>query len=162
MRDSYSGPQGAGDRAGRRGTAPAQHASLESCSAGSGPVLAAPRVAAQPGSRRQGQRAGRSAPRLRHRTGRCGRGSTPSLLPENVAYAAQGLDDARGATVLQLLPQVADVYVDHVAGGAKVEAPDGVHDPLAGEHLPGIAHEQLQQVELLGGQGDDATVPLDL
>ena len=69
---------------------------------------------------------------------------------EAVAHAAHGRD----AIVAELLPQVADVHVDHVRARVVVEPPDAAQQLLPAEHLPGMAEERLGERELPCGELD--------
>ena len=121
--------------------------------------------AALAGPRRPGREAGRvrgsSRPGRRARLRRRARpprrargGSGGSRLAERVADAAYRLDQPRLAVRLGLPAQVADVDVERVRGRPEVVAPDTLEDQRALEHLPRVAQEQLEQVELGAGQLD--------
>src|SRR5438105_7368429 len=75
-----------------------------------------------------------------------------SALPKRVAESAHGLDEARLAGPLQLLPQVADVDVDDVAGGVGAGSPDALQELVAAEDAARLAEEVLEQLEFLGGE----------
>src|SRR5438477_6116375 len=77
---------------------------------------------------------------------RRGRGS---FLLQDVPNSAHGLQQAGAAALLELLPQIPDIDVDHVTTRAEIETPHRVQQLLAAEHLTGVAHEVLKQVELL-------------
>src|SRR5919204_2107687 len=73
---------------------------------------------------------------------------TSWFLAQRVTDAAHGLQDARLAVLLELPPQVADVHPERVRGRAEVVAPHALVDLRPRQHLPRVAHEQLEQVEL--------------
>src|SRR5205807_6718872 len=77
-----------------------------------------------------------------------------SFLLQDVPNTAHGLQQTAPSALLELLANIADVDVHHVATRAEIKAPDGVEQLLPAEHLPGIAHEVLEQVEFLGGCRD--------
>src|SRR5256714_8118338 len=83
-----------------------------------------------------------------------GRRPRSSFLLQDVPNTTNRLQQSWPAALLQLLAQVTDVDVHHVAARPEVETPDGVEQLLPAEDLPGIAHEMLEEVELLGGGGD--------
>ena len=90
-------------------------------------------------------------PRPRRRAPAGGEGSR---LAQGVADAADRVDQPRLAARLGLLAQVADVDVERVRAVAEVVAPDAVEDHRAGQHLPRVAEEELEQRELGAGQGE--------
>lgn len=55
---------------------------------------------------------------------------------------------ARLAARLGLAAQIHDVHVEGVGRRLEVEAPDRLEDLLAGQHLPGVGQEHLQEREL--------------
>src|SRR3712207_9189710 len=55
------------------------------------------------------------------------------LRPQDVARAADGVDQAGLAVGFELLAQVADVHLDHLRLAVEIVAPDPLEDPLAGE-----------------------------
>src|SRR5690606_29526223 len=79
------------------------------------------------------------------------------LLAQDVTHAANRVDQAPLALLLQLTPEVAHVDVDDVAA-PRVLGPHLLLDLEAVEHLAGVAGEQLEQLELLGRQLDAAPV----
>src|SRR5262245_18510456 len=58
------------------------------------------------------------------------------------------MDQARVALTLRLAPEIPDVDVERVRRMAEVVAPDTLVDERAGQHLTGVAHEQLEEVRL--------------
>src|ERR1700677_3865232 len=72
---------------------------------------------------------------------------------QDVADAADGVDE-RFAARVYLLAQVADVELDHVGLAAEVVVPHAVKDLRLGEHPPGVAHHEPEQLELGGGEVD--------
>src|SRR3954467_9434655 len=83
-------------------------------------------------------------------------------LPQDVADAADGVDEAGLALGLGLAAQVADVDLEGVAGGREVVAPDVLEDAAAREHAARVRHEQLEQRELGAGEADRALAAADL
>src|SRR5262249_25766817 len=74
---------------------------------------------------------------------------------ELVAHAPHDLDVRWPARVaLDLLAQSANVHRDRALITEEVAVPDGVEQLVAAERLPTVSHEEVQQVELLGGQID--------
>src|SRR5674476_19418 len=101
-----------------------------------------------------------SAKRKRARANTSGlRGSsTARLLPfrgaQDVAGAAQCLDAAGRAGLVELATQAAHVHVHDVGEGVVLLVPGVIEDAIAREHLPGVPHEQFEQAELFGAQRD--------
>src|SRR5580692_1401115 len=89
-------------------------------------------------------------------------GSGRSRVPQHVAHTADGLEAARLAARLELAPEVADIDGQGVRARIEVEAPDPVEQDVPGQHLPGVAQEQLEQVELDPGQGEGPLAPVGL
>src|SRR4051812_44747703 len=78
---------------------------------------------------------------------------------ERIAKAANGADRIpRQTGRLQLAADVVDVDVDHVRGGLEARSPDLLAQLVAREHLPGVAHQVLEQGELGAGQLDRLAV----
>src|SRR5947208_16701998 len=100
--------------------------------------------------------------RVRIEVGRRSRGATSGGQAEAVAHAADRLQVPPAEGQVDLAPQVAHVDVDHVGSAVVGEVPDVVHDVAAAQHLAGLAHEQLQEGELLGRQGDGLAGPVHL
>src|SRR5580693_4304956 len=73
---------------------------------------------------------------------------------QDVADAADGVDQ-RDAARIDLLPQVADVQLDHVGLAAEVVVPHPVEDLGLGQHPPGVAHHEPEQLELGRGELDE-------
>src|SRR6266852_2524435 len=68
---------------------------------------------------------------------------------EAVADPWNGQDVVRPRRLgFDLAPQVADVYVDHPRLDRVLVTPDRIQDLLAAQHLPGVAGEKGQEVEL--------------
>src|SRR3954465_5571334 len=95
-----------------------------------------------------------SGPR-RAQVGTAGKASRWGLA-EDVAHAADGVDQPRFVADLGLAAQVADVDLERVRRGREVEAPDLVEQPAALEHPARVPHECLQQGELGPGEADRA------
>src|SRR5215218_11316617 len=79
------------------------------------------------------------------------------LSAEDVARAADRVEEPRLATGLQLSSQVRDEHLDRVRRGERVVAPHLVEQPLARDHDPLVAHQVLEQLELALRQLDLAT-----
>src|SRR5438132_8942539 len=69
-------------------------------------------------------------------------------IAKDVPDAADRVQHAGLSAGLGLAAQVADVDVQRVRARAEVEAPDAREEKLAGQHLLGVAQEELQQAEL--------------
>src|SRR5579875_3830410 len=67
---------------------------------------------------------------------------------KDVADAAHGVQQPRLLADLGLAAQVAHVHAERVGARAEVIAPHALEDRRAREHLPRVAHEQLEQQEL--------------
>src|SRR6478609_36853 len=81
--------------------------------------------------------------------------------PENVTHTALGVDE-RGAVGIDLAPEVGDVGLDDAGLAAEVVVPDVVEDLQLGEHPVGVEQQVAQQLELGGGQVDDAATAAHL
>src|SRR5207248_1529811 len=68
-------------------------------------------------------------------------------VPQDIADSTDRLDEL-GGDVIQLLSQIADVYLHDVGVAFEVVAPHPLKNGLLAEHLPRVEHEQLQQVVL--------------
>lgn len=78
---------------------------------------------------------------------------------EAVADAADGLDGvADGRVVFELGAQVADVDVDGAGVAVVLVAPDALEQFVAREGAAGVRDEELQELVLLGRQGDGLVV----
>src|SRR5829696_7898779 len=88
--------------------------------------------------------------------------SDVSFLAERVADAAHCLDQTWLAAGFGLAAEVADVDVERVRGEAEVVAPDALEDDRARQHLAGVEHEQLEQVELGARELDAVSASPDL
>ena len=78
---------------------------------------------------------------------------------EAVADAADGLDGvADGGGVFELGAQVADVDVDGAGVAVVLVAPDALEQFVARKGAAGVRDEQLQELVLLGRQGDGLVV----
>mmetsp|Transcript_16163 Transcript_16163/g.30510 ORF Transcript_16163/g.30510 Transcript_16163/m.30510 type:complete len:366 (-) Transcript_16163:133-1230(-) len=97
----------------------------------------------------------------RCRQGRCGRGGPRSASAgsesmtgchrgrEHIARAAHGLDEGRLlAVVLQALAQAADLHVQRAVQGPEVAAAGDLGEAAAVQHLAGVFHQQLEQLEV--------------
>src|SRR3954471_22268811 len=87
--------------------------------------------------------------------------TSASLLPEDVAHAADGVDGRVRTGLLQLAAQVADIDAQRVRGRTEVVAPHALVDQRVREHAAGVAHEQLEQEVLRACQLDDALADCD-
>ena len=54
----------------------------------------------------------------------------------------------------ELLAQLGDVHLDRAGFARRAKAPHGLQQLVAGDDLPRVAREVLQQVELALGEGD--------
>src|SRR5260370_38343653 len=75
-----------------------------------------------------------------------------SLFPQRITIASDRLDQASPSVCLELLAQMTNVHFQHVAVDLGVVSPDAFQDLLPAQYLPGVAHEQHQEIVLLGGQ----------
>src|SRR4249920_1671834 len=64
-------------------------------------------------------------------------------LAQHVSHTADGVNEARLASRLNLSPEVADVDVERVRRPFEVEAPDLREDHRPREHLPRMGEEEL-------------------
>src|SRR5215213_8624431 len=84
------------------------------------------------------------------------------LYAEDVARAADRMEEPGFATGFELSAEVRDEDLDRVGDGEGVVAPDLVEEPLAGDHEALVAHQVLEQLELALGQVDRALAARDL
>src|SRR5919206_716397 len=84
------------------------------------------------------------------------------LYAEDVARAADRMEEARLSTGFELPSQVGDEDLDRVGDRERVVAPDLVEQLLAGDHEPLVAHQVLEQLELALGEVDRAVGPRHL
>src|SRR5258708_3472336 len=105
-------------------------------------------------------RAGAEPARKGPSTGR--RPARSSRSDQAVAHAVDGLDGRATIAGLELLAQVRDVHRDPVGQPIEVVAPHVVGDLLATEDLVRMAHEVLEECELLGCQVDATLATLHL
>src|SRR3954466_15397390 len=84
------------------------------------------------------------------------------LYAEDVARAADRMEEPGFATGFELSAEVRDEDLDRVRDGEGVVAPDLVEQPLGGDHEPFVAHEVLEQLELALGEVDRALAARDL
>src|SRR3954447_8824367 len=103
------------------------------------PVVSTPTIAANP--QRMTSVSSAEPPARRQRMGR-------RLYAEDVARAADRMEEPRLATGFQLPSQVGDEDLDRVGDRERVIAPDLVEQLLARDHQPLVAHEVLEQLEL--------------
>src|SRR5665648_883658 len=73
---------------------------------------------------------------------------------EHVPGAAQRLDTAGRAGLVELATQAAHVHVHDVGERVVLLVPGVIEDAVARKHLPGVPHEQLEEAELLGAERD--------
>src|SRR6266851_4771500 len=74
------------------------------------------------------------------------------LTTKGIANPPNGLDQARPAARLELLPQVPDMNLHNTGVRVGLVPPDAFEELLAGENLARVAHEEEEEVELAGGQ----------
>src|SRR5215207_6637785 len=91
-----------------------------------------PTIAAKP--QRMTSVSAAEPPAIRQRIGR-------RLYAQDVARAADRMEDARLATGLQLPTEIGHEHLDGVRDGEGVVAPDLVEELLPGDHQPLVAHE---------------------
>src|SRR4051794_27267799 len=84
------------------------------------------------------------------------------LYAEDVARAADRMEEPGFATGFELSAQVRDEHLDRVRDGEGVVAPDLVQQPLARDDQPLVAHQVLEQFELALGEVDGALAARDL
>src|SRR4051794_23691145 len=102
-------------------------------------VVSTPTIAAKP--HRITSVSAAEPPARRQRMGR-------RLYAEDVACAADRMEEPRLATGFQLPSQVGDEDLDRVRDREGVVAPDLVEQLLAGDDQPLVAHQVLEQLEL--------------
>src|SRR5271167_4051421 len=83
-----------------------------------------------------------------------------SRLPQHVAHAADRVDQLARARALELAPQVPHIHAHRVRGRPEVIAPHTVVDEAVREHVPGIQHQQLEQLVLGSRQLDEVLADL--
>src|SRR5437763_4412095 len=84
------------------------------------------------------------------------------LYAEDVARAADRMEEPRLATGFELPSQVGDEDLDRVGDREGVVAPHLVEQLLPGDHQPLVAHQVLEQLELALGELDPALPAGDL
>src|SRR5215208_7778880 len=84
------------------------------------------------------------------------------LYAEDVACAADRMEEPRLATGFELPSQVGDEDLDRVRDREGVIAPDLVEQLLARDHEPLVAHQVLEQLELPLCEVDRALAARDL
>src|SRR5262249_15627286 len=82
-------------------------------------------------------------------------------VTQAVSGAAHRVDELAIEVAVHLRAQAADVGLDHARARVEVKLPDILEQHGAGHHLPGVAHQVLEQLELLLLQLDAATRPRD-
>src|SRR5918996_4353685 len=68
--------------------------------------------------------------------------------PQDEPHAAHRVQDARLAARLELAPHVPDEEVGHICLRVEVVAPHLLVEPLTSDHLAGMAHEDLEELQL--------------
>src|SRR4051794_33062163 len=111
------------------------------------PVVSTPTITAKP--HRMTSVSTAEPPASRQRIG-------TRLYAEDVARAADRMEEAGLATGFQLPSQVGDEDLDRVRDRERVVPPDLVEQLLARDHQPLVAHEVLEQLELPLRQVDPA------
>src|SRR5262245_14029544 len=81
-----------------------------------------------------------------------------SALAERVPDAANRVNEPWRAFLLRLAAEVSDVDVERVRGRAEVVTPHALEDDRAGQHLTGVAQEELEEREL-GAREIDRPLP---
>src|SRR5256885_17091178 len=103
------------------------------------PVVSTPTIAANP--QRMTSVSSAEPPARRQRIGR-------RLYAEDVARAADRMEEPRLATGFELPSQVGHEDLDRVRDREGVIAPDLVEQLLPRDHEPLVAHQVLEQLEL--------------
>src|SRR3954466_3982868 len=80
----------------------------------------------------------------------------PRLSAENVARAADRVEESWLATGFELPAEIGHEHLDGVGHRERVVPPDLVEQALAGDDDPLVAHQVLQELELALGQVDRA------
>src|SRR3954463_9207934 len=117
------------------------------------PVVSTPTIAANP--QRMTSVSSAEPPASRQRMGR-------RLYAEDVARAADRMEEPRLATGFPLPSQVGDEDLDRVGDRERVVAPHLVEQLLARDDQALVAHEVLEQLELALGQLDPPLAALHL
>src|SRR5487761_1116709 len=78
----------------------------------------------------------------------------PLRCPNGIASSSHRLDQRVLKFPFQFVAQAVDVYLDDVGGAFPVGVPKVFAEHLAGDHLPGVPHQQLEQAELGGSEID--------
>src|SRR5690625_816783 len=73
-------------------------------------------------------------------------------LAQHVTHPAHRVDQAVLSLPLRLPSEVADVHLEGVARGREVVPPHLREDVAAGQHPPGMMHEQLEKGERGAGE----------
>src|SRR3954471_23887601 len=102
-------------------------------------VVSTPTIAAKP--QRMTSVSAAEPPARRQRIGR-------RLYAEDVARAADRMEESRLATGFELSSQIGDEHLDRVGDRERVVAPDLVEQLLARDHEALVAHQVLEQLEL--------------
>src|SRR3954451_16591747 len=84
------------------------------------------------------------------------------LYAEDVARAADRMEESRLATGFELPSQIGDEHLDRVRDRERVVSPDLVEQLLPRDHEPLVAHQVLEQLELALRQLDLAVAAADL
>src|SRR5215210_1173851 len=84
------------------------------------------------------------------------------LYAEDVARAADRMEEPGFATGFELSAEVRDEDLDRVGDGEGVVAPDLVEQPLPRDHEALVAHQVLEQLELALREVDRAVAARDL
>src|SRR4051795_1050714 len=71
-----------------------------------------------------------------------------SFFAECVAHAANRLEQASLAALLQLVPQIAHIHIDNLGAAEEIRSPDGLKDHLSSKHAVWIAKKELQELKL--------------
>src|SRR5215210_6046013 len=117
------------------------------------PVVSTPTIAAKP--QRMTSVSSADPPARRQRIGR-------RLYAEDVARAADRMEESRLAIGFELPAQVGHEHLDRVRDRERVVAPHLVEQALAGDHEPLVSHQVLEQLELALGEVDLALGAEDL
>ena len=67
-------------------------------------------------------------------------------FPHHIAHAPDCVDQTSLTIFFKFLAKIADIDIQHIALATKVIIPNLIEDHFTGHHLPGMAHEEFQQV----------------
>ena len=59
------------------------------------------------------------------------------------------MDQRRQVLLFDLLPQIADIYIEEIVITKEILSPDAAHDFLTFQHPSSASHQEIQQVIFL-------------